>query len=268
MKIVVIGGTGLIGSKLVKRLREQGHEALPASLESGVNTITGQGLAQALSGASVVVDVSDSPSFEDAAVMKFFETSTRNLLLAESEAGVKHHVALSVVGTERVPESGYLRAKAVQERLIKASSIPYSIVHSTQFFEFAKSIAAASTDGDTVRVAPVLVQPVAAEDVARFLSEIATSAPVNAMVEIGGPERLRLDAFVDQGLSARKDPRKVVADPRATYFGAQLSERSLVPGANARLGRTRFADWLAQSEGPPAQQAASQRTNGTPEARR
>jgi len=246
MKIVVIGGTGLIGSKLVKKLREQGHEALSASLESGVNTITGQGLAQALSGASVVVDVSNSPSFEDAAALKFFETSTRHLLAAEAEAGVKHHVALSVVGTERLPDSGYLRAKAAQERLIKTSSIPYSIVHSTQFFEFVKSIAAAATDGETVRVPPVLVQPIAAEDVARFVSEVATGAPVNAVVEVGGPEPIRFDALIQQGLSARKDPRKVVADPRATYFGAQLSERSLVPGPNARLGKTRFAEWLAQ----------------------
>jgi len=246
MKIVVIGGTGLIGSKLVRTLRERGHEAVAASPNSGVNTLTGEGLAEALRGASVVVDVSNSPSFEDGAVMSFFETSTRNLLAAEAAAGVGHHVALSVVGTERLSESGYFRAKIVQEKLIKAASIPYSIVHATQFFEFVKSIAAAATDGDTVRLAPVLIQPMAADDVAAAVGRIAVSAPVNGTIEVAGPEQFRLDALIRRGLGARNDPRKVVADPHARYFGAELGERTLVPDGDAQLGKTRFEDWLAQ----------------------
>jgi len=246
MKCVVIGGTGLIGSKVVKKLREHGHEALPASPDTGVNTITGVGLARALTGASVVIDVSNSPSFEDAAVMEFFETSTRNLLAAEAAAGVGHHVALSVVGAERLPDSGYLRAKVAQEKLIAASPLPYSIVHATQFFEFVKSIAAAATDGDTVRLAPVLLQPIAAEDVASAVYEIAVGTPVNGTVEVGGPEQIRFDALIRRGLSARNDPRRVVADPHARYFGTELGERSLVPGGDARLGKTRFEDWLSQ----------------------
>jgi uncharacterized protein YbjT (DUF2867 family) len=247
LKIVVIGGSGLIGSKLVKQLREQGHEAVAASRDSGVNTLTGEGLAEALRGASVVVDVSNSPSFEDAAVLKFFETSTRNLLAAEAEARVGHHVALSVVGTARLSESGYFRAKIAQERMIKQSSIPYSIVHATQFFEFVKSIADAATDGDKVRLAPVLIRPMAADDVASAVGRIAVGAPINGTVEVAGPEQFRLDELIRRSLSAHNDPREVVADPQARYFGAKLSERTLVPDDDARLGETRFEDWLGPS---------------------
>jgi uncharacterized protein YbjT (DUF2867 family) len=247
MKIVVIGGSGLIGSKLVGKLDEHGHEAVGASPDSGVNTLTGDGLAEALEGAAVVVDVSNSPSFEDAAVMEFFETSTSNLLAAEAAAGVGHHVALSVVGTERLSESGYFRAKIAQEKLIGNSSIPYSIVHATQFFEFIKSIAAAATDGNTVRLAPVLIQPIAADDVARAVGQVSVGSPVNGVVEVAGPEQFRLDELIRRGLSARNDPREVIADPRARYFGAELSERTLVPGDHARLGETRFEDWLRQA---------------------
>jgi uncharacterized protein YbjT (DUF2867 family) len=247
MKLVVIGGTGLIGSKLVKQLREAGHEAVAASPDTGVNTMTGEGLAQALSGTSVVIDVSNSPSFEDAAVMNFFETSTRNLLAAEAAASVGHHVALSVVGTERLSQSGYFRAKSAQESLIKAASIPYSIVHATQFFEFVKSIAGAATDGDTVRLAPVLIQPMAADDVASAIAKIALGAPVNGIIEVAGPEQIRLDELIRRALSVRKDPRKVVADPQARYFGAELSERTLVPAGVVRLAKTRFEDWLGQA---------------------
>jgi uncharacterized protein YbjT (DUF2867 family) len=246
MKVVVIGGSGLIGSKLVTRLDEHGHEAVAASPDSGVNTLTGDGLAEALDGAAVVVDVSNSPSFEDAAVLEFFETSTRNLLAAEAAAGVKHHVALSVVGTERLSESGYFRAKIVQEQLIRDSLIPYSIVHATQFFEFIKSIAAAATDGNAVRLAPVLIQPMAADDVARAVGQVSVGSPVNGIVEVAGPEQFRLDEFIRRGLTARNDPREVIADPHARYFGAQLSERTLVPGDDVRLGDTRLEDWLRQ----------------------
>jgi uncharacterized protein YbjT (DUF2867 family) len=246
MKIVVIGGTGLIGSKLVTKLREEGHEMVAAAPNTGVNTITGEGVAEALRGASVVVDVSNSPSFEDGPVMTFFETSTRNLLAAEAEAGVRHHVALSVVGTERLTESGYFRAKIAQEKLIKGSPIPYTIVHATQFFEFVKSIAAAATDGNQVRLAPVLIQPMAADDVASAVGSIAVGPPVNGTVEVAGPDRLRLDELIRIGLRAQNDPREVVADPRARYFGAELTERTLVPNEDARLGGTRFEDWLSQ----------------------
>jgi uncharacterized protein YbjT (DUF2867 family) len=246
MKIVVIGGSGLIGSKLVTKLRAHGHEVVAASLDSGVNTITGEGLAEALRGAAVVVDVSNSPSFEDAAVLKFFETSTRNLLAAEAKAGVGHHVALSVVGTERLSESGYFRAKIAQEKLIRGSSIPYSIVHATQFFEFVKSIADAATDGNTVRLAPVLIQPMAAEDVASAVGKIAVGSPVNGIVEVAGSQQFRLDELIRRGLRARHDPREVIADPHARYFGAKLGERTLLPGDNARLAETRFDDWLSQ----------------------
>jgi uncharacterized protein YbjT (DUF2867 family) len=246
MKIVVIGGSGLIGSKLVTRLDGEGHEAVAASPDSGVDTLTGNGLSEALESASVVVDVSNSPSFDDAAVLEFFDTSTRNLLAAEAAAGVGHHVALSVVGTERLSESGYFRAKIAQEQLIRDSSIPYSIVHATQFFEFIKSIAAAATDGNTVRLAPVLIQPIAADDVARAVGRVAVGAPANRTVEVAGPEQFRLDDLIRRGLSARNDPRTVVADPHARYFGAELSERTLVPGDGARLGKTRFEDWLSQ----------------------
>jgi uncharacterized protein YbjT (DUF2867 family) len=246
MKIVVIGGTGLIGSKLVKKLAEHGHQAVAASPDSGINTLTGEGLAEVLQGASVVIDVSNSPSFEEAAVMDFFTTSTRNLLSYEAAAGVRHHVALSVVGTERLADSAYFRAKMAQETLIKESSIPYSIVHATQFFEFVKSIAAAATDGNTVRLAPVLVQPMAADDVAKAVGRIAVGAPVNGTVEVAGPEQFRLDELIRQGLSARQDPREVVADPQSRYFGAMLSESTLVPGEGARLGEIRFQEWLGQ----------------------
>jgi uncharacterized protein YbjT (DUF2867 family) len=246
MKIVVIGGSGLIGSKLVTRLDGEGHEAVAASPDSGVDTLTGNGLSEALESASVVVDVSNSPSFDDAAVLEFFDTSTRNLLAAEAAAGVGHHVALSVVGTERLSESGYFRAKIAQEQLIRDSSIPYSIVHATQFFEFIKSIAAAATDGNTVRLAPVLIQPIAADDVARAVGRVAVGAPANRTVEVAGPEQFRLDDLIRRGLSARNDPRTVVADPHARYFGAELGERTLVPGDGARLGKTRFEDWLSQ----------------------
>ena len=247
MKIVIIGGTGRIGSKVVTLLRERRHQAVPASPESGVNTLTGQGLAKVLAGAAVVVDVSNSPSFEDAAVLKFFETSTTNLLAAEAAAGVSHHVALSIVGIDGAPDSGYFRAKVAQETLIRNSSIPYSIVRATQFFEFFKSIADEATDGNTVRIAPVLFQPIAADDVAKAVSRVAVSAPVNGIVEIAGPQQFRFDEFIRLGLRARQDPRVVAADPQARYFGTELGERTLVPGADARLGDIRFEDWLAQS---------------------
>jgi uncharacterized protein YbjT (DUF2867 family) len=244
MKIVVIGGTGLIGSKLVGKLREDGHEAVAASPNSGVNTLTGAGLAEVLQDASVVVDVSNSPSFEDAAVLEFFETSTRNILDAEKAAGVRHHVALSVVGTDRLSASGYFRAKIAQENLISTSGVPFSIVHATQFFEFVKNIAQEATDGDTVRLAPAPIQPMAADDVASAVASVSVGPPVNGIVEVAGPERFRLDEFVRRGLSARDDPRRVVADPGARYFGAELDERTLVPDDGARLGPTRFAAWL------------------------
>jgi uncharacterized protein YbjT (DUF2867 family) len=247
MRIVVIGGSGLIGSKLVTILTEQGHDAVAASPKSGVNTLTGEGLAEILEGASVVVDVSNSPSFEDAAVIEFFTTSTRNLLTFEAAAGVGHHVALSVVGTERLSASGYFRAKIAQEKLIKESSIPFSIVHATQFFEFVTSIADAATDGNAVRLAPVLIQPMAADDVASAVASVTIGTPVNGTVEVAGPEQFRLDELVRQGLSARDDPREVVADPHARYYGAELSERTLVPSDGARLGETRFEDWLSRS---------------------
>jgi uncharacterized protein YbjT (DUF2867 family) len=247
MKIVVIGGSGLIGSKLVTKLRKHGHEAIAASPNSGVNTLTGEGLAAALKGASVVVDVSNSPSWEDAAVMKFFETSTRNLLGYEATAGVGYHVALSVVGTERLLESGYFRAKIAQENLIKDSAIPYSIIRATQFFEFVKGIADLSTDENKVRLPPALIQPMAADDVASAVGRIAIGSPVNGTIEVGGPEQFRLDELVRRGLAARKDPREVVADPKARYYGIKLSERTLVPGDDAQLGETRFETWLSQS---------------------
>ena len=246
MKIVIIGGTGRIGSKVVTHLREQGHEAVPASPDSGVNTLTGEGLAEVLAGGAVVVDVSNSPSFEDAAVLKFFETSTTNLLAAEAVAGVGHHVALSIVGSDRAPDSGYLRAKVAQEKLIRNSSIPYSIVRATQFFEFFKTIADEATDGNTVRIAPVLFQPIAAEDVGKAVTRVAASPPVNGIVEIAGPKQFRFDEFIRLGLRALEDRRVVVADPHARYYGAELGERTLVPGADARLGEIRFEDWLGQ----------------------
>jgi uncharacterized protein YbjT (DUF2867 family) len=252
MKIVVIGGTGLIGSKLVTKLSALGHEAVPAAPNTGVNTLTGEGLAEVLAGASVVVDVSNSPSFEDAAVLDFFQTSTRNLLSYEAAAGVGHHVALSVVGTERLPDSGYLRAKVAQEKLIKEGSIPYSIIHATQFFEFVNRIADEATRGNSVHLPPVLFQPMAAEDVASAVCTVAIGSPLNGTIEIGGPETFRFDELIRKGLSARNDPRQVIADPHAHYFGTELSERSLVPGDDAKLGETRFEDWLSRETGAAA----------------
>src|SRR6185295_12183053 len=228
------------GSKLVTRLREHGHEVVPASPDTGVNTLTGKGLAEVLQGASVVVDVSNSPSFEEKAVMEFFTSSTRNLLEYATAAGVRHYVALSVVGTERIPDSPYLRAKNAQEALIKSGGIPYSIVHATQFFEFIKRIADEATDGTTVRVPPVLIQPMAADDVAKAVGRVAVGDPVNGTVEVAGPQQFRFDELIRQGLGARHDPREVVADPHARYFGAELGERSLVPADDARLGEIRL----------------------------
>ncbi len=244
MKIVVVGGTGLIGSKLVKKLRDLGHEVVAAAPNSGVNSITGEGLADALKGAAVVVDVTNSPSWEDAAVLKFFETSTRNLLSHEATAKVGHHVALSVVGTERLLDSGFFRAKLAQENLIKAASIPYTIVRATQFFEFIKSIADLSTEGKKVRLPPALIQPMAADDVAGALARVATGSPVKGTVEIGGPEKFRLDELVRQELAAFHDPREVISDPQARYYGIAVTERALVPDDSARLGETRLKDWL------------------------
>jgi uncharacterized protein YbjT (DUF2867 family) len=246
MKIVIIGGTGLIGSKVVGKLRDQGNEAVPAAPNTGVNTLTGEGLAEVMKSTDVVVDVSNSPSFEDAAVLNFFRTSTTNILAAETAAGVRHHVALSVVGTDRLSESGYMRAKIAQEKLIEESSIPYSIVHATQFFEFLKGIADGGTQGDTVRLAPVLIQPMAAEDVATEVTRVAVGAPLNGMIEIGGPEQFRLNEIVGRYLAARDDRRSVIADPGARYYGALLGERTLVPDNNATIGETRFEDWLSR----------------------
>jgi len=247
MKLVIIGGTGLIGSKLVTKLREHGYEVVAASPDTGVNTLTGKGLAEVLQGASVVVDVSNSPSFEEKAVMDFFTTSTRNILKGAAAAGVKHYVALSVVGTERIPGSPYLRAKDAQETLIKSGGIPYSIVHATQFFEFVKRIADEATVGTTVRVPPVLFQPMAAEDVAKAVCNIAVGAPMNGTVEVAGPQQFRFDDLIRQGLAAYKDSREVVADPHARYFGAELAERSLVPWGEAQLGDIRFDEWVGHA---------------------
>ncbi|MGW5463640.1 SDR family oxidoreductase [Streptomyces sp. NPDC003996] len=248
MKVVVIGGTGLIGSKVVARLGEHGHEAVAAAPSTGVNTLTGEGLAEVLKGASVVIDVSNSPSFEDEAVMDFFRTSTTNLLKAETEAGVTHHVALSVVGTERLQDSGYFRAKQAQEELIKASGIPYSIVHATQFFDFMKAIADAATEGDTVRLAPVKIQPVSSDDVAATVGRTAVAKPINGVVEVAGPDEFRLDQLIGKGLAAKNDPRTVVADVHAPYFGAELQETTLLPAPGAHIGEARFSDWLAQQQ--------------------
>jgi uncharacterized protein YbjT (DUF2867 family) len=262
MKIVIIGGTGLIGSKAVAMLRERGHDAVPAALDTGVNTLTGEGLAQVVTGADVVIDVSNSPSFDGETAMKFFQTSTRNILTAEAAAGVRHHVALSVVGIDRLTDNGYFRAKLAQEALIRGSAIPYSIVHATQFFEFLKSIADDATVGNTVRVAPVMFQPMAAEDVARAVCNVAVGKPVNGIVEIAGPEPYRLDEFVRLGLRARKDPREVVTDPQAPFFGSVPSERSLMPGDDARIAGVTFQAWQQQqqhavTQTPTAQQATA-----------
>jgi uncharacterized protein YbjT (DUF2867 family) len=248
MRLVIIGGTGLIGSRLVSRLRQHGHEAVPASPDTGVNTLTGEGLAHVLRGASVIVDVSNSPSFAEAAVMEFFTTSTRNLLEYAAAAGVGHYVALSVVGTGRISESPYLRAKNAQEVLIRGGGIPYSIVHATQFFEFVKRIADEATVGMTVRMPPVLIQPMAADDVAKAVGTIAAGAPLNATVEVAGPQQFRFDELIRQGLRARNDPREVVVDQHARYFGAELAERALIPAGEARLGEIRFQEWLGQPQ--------------------
>src|ERR1044071_5278795 len=255
MKIVVIGGTGLIGSKLVTKLSALGHEAIPASPNSGVNTLTGEGLAEVLRGANVVVDVSNSPSFEAVAVMNFFETSTRNLLSNEAAAGGGHHFALSVGGAERLPESGYLRAKVAQEKLIKEGPIAYSIIHATQFFEFVNRIADEATTDNEVRIPPVRFQPIAADDVVAALSKVATGAPINTTIEIAGPDDFRFDQLIQQTLSAHNDPRKVIADPNAPYFGTQLSERSIVPGDGAQLGQIRFEEWLSRNATPVTKSA-------------
>jgi uncharacterized protein YbjT (DUF2867 family) len=247
MKIVVIGGSGLIGSKLAKNLRQLGHDVVAASPSSGVNTITGEGLSEALAGAQVVVDVANSPSWEDKAVLEFFETSGRNLLAAEAAAGVGHHVALSVVGTERLLASGYFRAKMAQENLIKASKVPYTIVRATEFFEFVGGIAQSATDGQTVRLSPALLQPIASDDVAAALAQVVVDAPLNGTVELAGPERLPLDKLVGRFLSATRDPREVVTDVHARYFGLELNDQSLTPGDNPRIGPTRFEDWLSRS---------------------
>ena len=244
MKIVVIGGTGLIGSKVITKLTEHGHEAVSASPNSGVNTLTGEGLAEVLVGADVVIDVSNSPSFEENAVLDFFTTSTTNLLAAEKAAGVSHHVALSVVGTDRLPDSGYFRAKVAQENLIKASGLPYSIVHATQFFEFVKNIADAATDGTTVRLSHALIQPIAADDVATAVARTAVGSPLQGTLEVAGPTQLGLDELVRTGLSLRGDPREVVVDANAPYFGAVLAERTLVPDADATVFSTTFEEWL------------------------
>jgi uncharacterized protein YbjT (DUF2867 family) len=243
MRIVVVGGSGLIGSKLMTKLSEHGQEAVNASLDTGVNLLTGEGLSEALTGADVIVDVSNSPSLEGEAALSFFQAATGNVLAAEANAGVRHHVALSVVGTDRLTESGYMRAKIAQEKLITESTIPYSIVHATQFFEFVKGIADGATDGNTVRLAPVLVQPMAADDVASAMEQVAVGAPRNGIVEVAGPEQFRLDELVHQSLRARGDSREVVADVGSRYFGAPLSERTLIPGDGALLGPTRFEDW-------------------------
>ena len=252
MKIVVIGGTGLIGSKLVEKLRKDGHEPLAAALETGVNLLTGEGLADALDGAQVVVDVANAPAWDDAAVLDFFQTSSRNLLAAETAAGVGHHVTLSVVGADRLAaESGYMRAKIAQEELVKAGPIPYTIVRATQFFEFIGRIAESGADGDTIRLSPALVQPEAADDVASTLADVAVGSPLNDTVELAGPEAFRLDELARRVLEASDDRRQVTADVHALYFGAELDDRSLTPGDDARIAPTRFEDWLSRSVDKP-----------------
>jgi uncharacterized protein YbjT (DUF2867 family) len=248
MKIVVIGGTGLIGSKLVKVLRQRGQEVLAASPDSGVNTLTGEGLPAALAGTQVVVDLANSPSFEDAAVLEFFETAGRNLLSAEAAAGVGHHLALSVVGSDRLPDSGYLRAKMAQERIIKASGIPYTILRSTQFFEFMSRAADSFSDGKTIRVPPALVQPIFSDDVVAALADLAVGQPANEILEVAGPEKVRFDEIIRRVLETKHDPREVTTDVHARYFGTELNDQSLVPGSSApRIGATRFESWLTRS---------------------
>ena len=247
MKIVVIGGSGLIGKKVVTKLRQHGHEVVAASPSSGVNTVTGEGLAQALAGAQVVVDVANAPSWEDNAVLAFFETSGRNLLAAEAAAGVGHHVALSVVGTDRLLASGYFRAKMAQEKLIKASPIPYTIVRATQFFEFVGRIAQSATEGQTIRLPPVLMQPIAADDIAAVVADVALAEPLNGTFDLAGPEPIRQDDLVRQFLKATLDSRTVVTDPKALYYGIEVNDQSLTPSDKARIGPTRFEDWLRRS---------------------
>lgn len=247
MKIIVIGGTGLIGKKVVKDLQEQGHTAIAASPSTGVNAFTGEGLQAALNGTDVVVDVSNAPSWEDAAVMEFFETSGRNLLAAEATAGVRHHVALSVVGTDRLQASGYFRAKLAQENMIRASGIPYTIVRATQFFEFVAAIAQSATNGQTVRLPPAMMQPVVSDDVAAELARVAVAPPLNGTVDLAGPEPIRMDDLVRRFLQAAGDTRQVVTDPQSSYFGTAVNDQSLTPGSTPRLGRTRFGDWLGRS---------------------
>ncbi len=262
IKIVVIGGSGLIGKKVVSNLCQLGHEVVAASPSSGVNTLTGEGLAEAVAGAQVVIDVANSPSFEDKASMEFFKTSERNLIAAETAAGVRHHVALSVVGTERLQEMGYFRAKLAQENMIKASEIPYTIVRATQFFEFTGAIAQTGTVGQTVHQPPTLFQPIAADDVAAILAEVALAAPVNDTIEIAGPERVGLDELVGRFLRATHDPRELVSDPQARYFGIAVNDQSLTPGPNARIAPTFFEDWLKRSALPkPAKESASAATS-------
>jgi uncharacterized protein YbjT (DUF2867 family) len=246
MKIVIIGGTGLIGRKVVNNPRHRGQEVVAASPSTGVNTFTGEGLAQALTGAQVVVDVANAPSWEDKAVMEFFQTAAHNLLAAEAAAGVRHHVALSIVGADRLPASGYLRAKVAQENLIKASGIPFTIVRSTQFFEFANGLVQSATEGQTVRLSPALFQPIAADDVAGALTDVALAEPLNGTLEIAGPESIRMDEFARRFLSATRDARKVTTDIHAIYFGTELNDQSLVPAGKARLGPTHFTDWLSR----------------------
>jgi uncharacterized protein YbjT (DUF2867 family) len=247
MKIVVIGGTGLIGSKVVEKLKQKGHEAIAAAPNTGVNTITGEGLKEAMAGAQVVIDLANSPSFEDKAALEFFETSGRNLLAAEAAAGVRHHVALSIVGTDRTPDNGYFRAKVAQEKLIETSGIPYTIIRSTQFLEFLGGIAASSTDGNIVRLSPGLCQPIAADDVAAIVADVALTAPRNGIIEIAGPERAPFNEIVARYLKAVGDPREVVRDPEARYWGGRVEERSLVPLGEARLGRIGFNEWLRRA---------------------
>jgi uncharacterized protein YbjT (DUF2867 family) len=248
MKITVIGGSGLIGTKVVSRLRQKGHDVVAASPDSGVNTLTGEGLAEALAGAQVVVDLANSPSFEDEAAMEFFQTSGRNLLAAEAAAGTSHHVALSVVGTDRLQEMGYFRAKLAQENLIKASGVPYTIVRSTQFFEFTAAIAQSGTVGQTARLSPALFQPIASDDVADAVADVTLGAPVNGTIEIAGPDRVPMDELVGRFLSATHDPRTVIADAHAGYFGIAVNDRTLTPGENPRIGATRFEDWLSRTQ--------------------
>jgi uncharacterized protein YbjT (DUF2867 family) len=248
MKLVIMGGNGLVGQKLVARLRERGHEVVAASPSQGVNAVTGAGLADALADAAVVVDVMNSPSFEDAAVLEFFEQSSRNLLAAEADAGVRHHVALSIVGADRIPDSGYMRAKVAQEKVIRSAGIPYTIVRATQFFEFVGAISAQfPTDGQTIRAPSVFFQPVLSDDVAALLADVALAAPVNGIIELAGPERFRFDEIVRRFLSATQGSCQVVADGQARYFGAVLDEGSLVPKGESHIGATRFGDWLSSA---------------------